>query len=126
MKSTSSRAIPNAKAYRSDQMCAEYSVGGFVGEHFDEAVRVVVGLGARIGHEREFAHFVFDAFGLQCFLGLADPGHLRVGVHNAWHAIVVDVHVAAFHALDADDALVLGFVGQHRAVDDVADGINTV
>src|SRR5262249_45387466 len=48
----------------------------------------------------------------------------RVGVHDAGDGVVVDVAVARGDELDASDALFFGFVREHRAADDVADGVD--
>lgn len=45
-------------------------------------------------------------------------------VDDRGHAVVVDVHGAAEHALAGDDALVLSLVRQHGAVDAVADRVD--
>lgn len=53
---------------------AEDPVGfGFCNDLY-EAVFVVNGFGAGVGGKGETAHFVFDAFGLDLFLGFSDPG----------------------------------------------------
>ena len=74
-------------------MAAEDFVGRLVGQDFDEAVGVVDGLGARVGHEGEGADLVLGALGLQVLLGLANPGDLGVGVDNGGDAVVVDVNI---------------------------------
>ena len=50
--------------------------------------------------------------------------YLRVRVDDRGHAVVVNVDGSAEHTLAGNDALVLGLVGQHGAVDAVADGVN--
>ena len=60
-------------------MRAEHPVGLLVREHLDEAVGVVVGLGAAVGGERELAGHVLDALGLEVLLVLADPRDLKDG-----------------------------------------------
>jgi hypothetical protein len=50
--------------------------------------------------------------------------HLRVRVDHRRHAVVIDVGVATKDALNADDSLVLGLVGKHRAVDAVSDSVD--
>ena len=48
-----------------------------------------------------------------------------MSVDNGWNTVVVDVRLTALgDRLDAHDALVLGLVRKHRALDDVADGVN--
>lgn len=65
------------------------------------------------------SHLLFELL-----LALAHPGHLGVRVDDGRDAVIVDVHSAARHALHADDALVLGLVGQHRPGNHVTDCIN--
>ena len=52
---------------------------------------------------------------------MPDAGHLGPGVDDARDRVVVDVARLAREDLGAGDPLVLGLVGQHRALDQVAD-----
>ena len=61
---------------------------------------------------------------LQLLLALSNPGDLREGVNDRRHAIVVNVRVAAQHALHCNDSLVFGLVRQHRTVDHIANRVN--
>ena len=79
---------------------------------------------ARIGGEGILADLVGNARGLQLFLGLADPGHLGLGVDDRRHEIPVHVALLAGERLDAGDAVLARLVRQHRPVDHVADGVD--
>ena len=58
-------------------------------------------------------------------LGQADAGDLRVAVGAAGNLELVEgMRVEPLDGLDADDALVLGLVRQHRRPRDVADGVD--
>ena len=58
-------------------------------------------------------------------LGEADAGDLRVAVGAAGDLELVEgVGVQALDGFDADDALVLGLVREHRRPGDVADGVD--
>lgn len=50
----------------------------------------------------------------------------RVCVYNRWHSVVVYVASPTHHTLRTNDALVLGLVGKHGAMDTVPNGIDTV
>lgn len=104
-------------------MSSQNSVSVLIGQNLNKSIRVVVGLCTRVGHEREFANLVFNALALQGLLGLADPRNFGMSVHNAGHAVVVDVYMSAQNAFHANDALILGFVGQHRSMDAITDGV---
>jgi hypothetical protein len=85
-----------------------------------KAVRVVVGLGTRVGNERELADLVFDAFLLEVFFRTADPcdlfvpqqlssnekkksvsqTDLGVSVDDGRNGVVVDVAMASLDVLD--------------------------
>lgn len=93
-------------------------------QNLDETIGVIVRLCSRVCHERKFADFVLNAFALEIFFCFADPADFRVRVDDRWHAIVINVDWATLDALHADNALVFGLVGQHGAVDAVADGVN--
>ncbi len=107
-----------------DDVSAEDLVGLGVGDNLDEAFSVVVGARAGVGHEGELADPVRDAVLLQVVLGAANGRDLGVGVDDARDGGVVDVAVLAGHDLDSSNALLLGLVGEHRAGNNVADGVD--
>merc|ERR1719284_603881 len=108
----------------SNNVRAQKSVCCLLTEDLDQPVCVVVALGSAVRGKGELANVVGDALGLQLFLVLAHPGHLRVSVDHTRNTVVVNVHWASDHSLTADDSLVLGLVCKHRSLDDVADGID--
>src|SRR5699024_6115073 len=63
---------------------------------------------------------------LQALLAGADRGDLGLGIGDAGHRVVVDVAAAGLDRLDAGHAVLLGLVGEHRARDDVADGVEAL
>lgn len=64
-------------------------------------------------------------FLLELFLGFSDPGDLRERVDNRGHTVVVDVRSAALSdRLHAHNALVLGLVRQHGALNAVTNGVD--
>ncbi len=105
-------------------MDAQHAVGLGVGQDLHEAVGLAVGAAPRIGHERELARLVGDAVLFELLLGLADRRGFGPGIDDAGNGVVIDMGRLAGHRLDGGDALFLGLVGQHGAVDDVADGID--
>ena len=104
-------------------MNPKHPVAGGIGQHFDKAVGVGIGAGARVGGERELADSVFDAGRLQLFLGLADRGDFRPGVDDRRDRVVIDLGFLPGQPLDDGDAFFLGLVRQHRPVDHVADRV---
>ena len=104
-----------------DDVHAEDAVRLSVGDELDNALGIEVRLGARVSAERECAHAVFGARGLDLGLVLAHPCDLRVRVHHARDRAVVDVAVALGDVLDRRDSLLLGLVRKHRAERAVAD-----
>lgn len=105
----------------SDDVHAEDTVSLRIRDELNQAFRVQVRLGARVGAEREGAHIVLDTSRLDLGLVLADPGDLRVGVHDTRDRAVVDVSVALLDVFDRRDGLLLGFVCKHRAERAVTD-----
>ena len=77
----------------SDNVNTEDLVGGAVRENLDETFRVVDSLCSGVGHEGEASDLVGDAFGLEVFFGLANPGDFGVGVDNRGDAVVVNVDI---------------------------------
>ena len=103
---------------------AQHAVGGLVGQYFHKPLRGAVRAAARIGGERILADLVGNARGLELFLGLADPGHLGLGVDHGRHEIPVHVALLPGQRLDAGDAVLARLVRQHRPVDHVANGVD--
>ena len=85
------------------------------GDELHEAFRVVVSPRARVGRERKRPDVVLRPRGLDLFLGLPAPRDFRVRVHDGRNHIVVDVPGFTRELLHARDALLLGFVREHRA-----------
>lgn len=84
-----------------NDVCAKDAVSLRLGKDLDEALRVEVGLRARVRREAELANLVLDTLRLEFLLGLADPGDLGVRVYNGGDSSVVDVTVATLDELDS-------------------------
>lgn len=104
-----------------DDVNAENAVGFGIGDELDKTLGVEVGLRARVGGEGEGADLVLDAGSLDLGLVLADPGDLRVCVHDRGDDAVVDVTVTLRNVLDGGDGLLLSLVGKHGAEGAVTD-----
>lgn len=104
-----------------DDVGAQDSVRLFVSDDLDQTFAVVVGLGTRIGHEGESSDLVVDLFGNALLLVLSNPGNLRVGVDDGGNGAVLDVAVSTGNVLDSRDPFLLGLVGKHGTVGNVAD-----
>ena len=103
---------------------AEDAVRLRVGNKLHETHRVIRGESATIGGERKFADTHFHAFFFREIFRDAGPRDFRVGVDDSRNDVVVHVSRFAGDHLDASDAFLLCFVGQHGPGDDVADSIN--
>mmetsp|Transcript_135391 Transcript_135391/g.289483 ORF Transcript_135391/g.289483 Transcript_135391/m.289483 type:complete len:421 (+) Transcript_135391:164-1426(+) len=96
-----------------------------VRQHLYEALLLRIALRTRVGHKAELTLLELDALGLQLLLRLPDPSHLRVGIDDGGHAVVVEMRrLARGQILRDQAALVLGLVRQHGPLDDIADGEN--
>ncbi len=109
--------LPRIRAHDVD---AEDTIRLGVGDEFDHALGLEVRLRAGVCAEGEGADFVLDALGFELGFVLADPGDLRVRVHDAGDGVVVDVTVASGDVFDAGDGFFLGFVREHGAEGAVA------
>ena len=107
---------------RAHDVDAQDFVGRRVGQEFHHARRVAQRACTAVGHERERAGLVSDAFLLELLLGLADPRDFRRGVDDPRDRVEVDVTVLAGDALGNGDTLFFRLVRQHRAAHDVAHG----
>jgi hypothetical protein len=108
---------------RADDVDAEDAVVLGVGEDFDFAVGVSQGAGAAVGEEGECAFFVRSVCLFELVFGFADGGDFRVCVGDAGNGVVVDMAVAGDDLFDAGDAFFFGFMGEHGAGNDVANGV---
>ena len=99
---------------------AQHPVGLGIGNHLHEAIGLVVGLGAAVGHHRELADLDLTAFAGLLF-GQADAGKFGVGIDYAWDQVMIHDARQPGDILSHGDAFVLGLVGQHRSGDAIAD-----
>src|SRR2546427_116340 len=106
---------------RADDVHSEYHVGLRVGDEFYEAARVAECARPGVGHEREGAGTVGDAFDLELLLGLPHPGDLRRRVDPPGDRVEIDVRLLACDALGHRHALFLRLVREHGAAHHVAD-----
>lgn len=120
-KGSLSNHLTGVRAYNVD---TQETVSLGVGKHLDNAFRIHVCLGARVGAEGESTDTVGDLLGLEVLLTLANPGDFGVGVHDGGNAAIVDVAVTLLDVFDNSDSLLLGLVGKHRAESSVSDTTN--
>lgn len=104
-----------------DDVNAENAVSLGISEHLDHTLSVLVGLGSGVGNEGEGSDSVRDVLVLQVLLALADPGDLRVGVHNGGNGTIVDMTIPLLDVLDNGNSLLLSLMGKHRAEGDITD-----
>jgi len=97
------------------------AVGLRAGQHLDETGWLAHTQRTTIGHERNLANLVGDAFRLELLFALADPGNFRSGIDDAWNGVEVAVTSLTSHQLGNHDALFHGLVRQHRSAHNVAD-----
>src|SRR6202035_6023692 len=95
-----------------------------VGQDVDETFGGEVHLGAGIGGEGKLSDVVADISGLELLLGFADRSDFRISVNHVRNDVVVHVSSLAGENFGDRDAFLLGLVRQHRAGDDIADGID--
>ena len=107
---------------RADDVHAEDLVRGRVREDLDHALGIADGARARVRAERERADLVLYVSFLELLLGPAHRRELGVRVDDARDRVVVHVAREAGDVLHARDALLLGLVREHGAVDHVPEG----
>src|SRR5260221_3523958 len=107
-----------------DDVRAEHAVRLGAGDDFREALGRVGRNGAAVGGEGEFAHAQVDFFLLRLLFRKAEAGRLGRGVDPGGNDVVVPVARLAREPFRDRDALLVRLVGQHRTIDDIADGID--
>ncbi len=70
---------------------AEHAIGLRICENLYESFRGLIYLRTAIRGKWKFTNGISDAGLLQLFLGLADGGNFRRGIHNTWYNVVVHV-----------------------------------
>jgi hypothetical protein len=118
------RVPPNTNTARTDDMYSENYVRLGLHKELDLSLGIQVGLGARVGEEREAADFILHAFLLEFLLRLADPRDFRVRVYDARDRAVVHVSVSAVDVLCSGDALLFCLVREHGSEGHVADAFD--
>src|SRR5688572_15863470 len=103
-------------------MGAEKLTGLLVEDHLGEALILAERHCLAVADKWEAADPDLKLLLLRRLLGEAHRGDLRRAIGAAWNqALVHRVRVESLDRLDADHALVLGLVRQHRRTGDVAD-----
>ena len=69
--------------------------------------------------------FYYTYISLQIFLWAAYPGNLWVCVDNWWDTIVVNMYWTSCNTFHANKTFIFCFMGQHRSMDTVTNGIDT-
>lgn len=98
---------------RADDVNAQNPIGFRIGQEFDQAVAIEVGLCTTVRAEGECADLVFDTRLFQFGLVLADPCHFRVCVHDGGDGTVVDVTIVFGEEFDRRNSFFFCFVSKH-------------
>ena len=109
----------------SDDVDPFEAIGFGVGEDFNGAFDLAEGAGATVGAKGKNAFAILEARVFELFFGLTDRSDFGVGIDDAGDGIVIDMAVTGDELFDASDPLLLGFMSEHGAGDDVADGVDT-
>src|SRR5438067_11892794 len=104
---------------------AQNFVGFSVGNELYQPFDIFVGQGTAISTKRKLPNSHFHPFFFRLIFGNADAGQLRVGVNDAWDGIVIYVARFSGNDLNARNALIFGLVREHRAGNDVANGVDS-
>src|ERR1700722_3373748 len=111
--------------FGADHVRAKQLAGLLVEDHFYQALILAKRDRLAVADERETADADLAAAFFRPRLREADGSNLRRAIGAARnHVLVHRVRVQALDGFDADDALMLGLVRQHRRPRDVADGVN--
>mmetsp|Transcript_10278 Transcript_10278/g.17967 ORF Transcript_10278/g.17967 Transcript_10278/m.17967 type:complete len:392 (-) Transcript_10278:310-1485(-) len=109
---------------RADNVDAEDLVRLRIRDELDDAIRIGDCPCPGVGEEGELADLELDALLGELLLGLADPGHLGMGVDHRRDGVVVDVASTIDNVLGYRNTFLLGLVGEHGSGDCIADGIH--
>uniref|UniRef100_A0A7C9CKF2 Uncharacterized protein n=1 Tax=Opuntia streptacantha TaxID=393608 RepID=A0A7C9CKF2_OPUST len=100
-------------------------VGLLLSQNLDKPFGTVNCLGSAVCHEWEFAHPVVNTQGFHLLLGLPYRSHLRARVHNPRHRVIVHMSMLPCYEFHTGNSILLSLVGQHRARDNIPDGIDS-
>src|ERR1700679_3267852 len=107
--------------HRPDHVNAEHLVIVLGGYDLRKALRSFHRPCASARCERESAHLVGPAAGLDLFLGLSDPGDFRGGIDHRGNDLVIHLAEEARDQIGHHHALFLALVREHGAAHHVAD-----
>ena len=112
--------------HRTEDVHAEHPVGLRIRQHLDEAVGRLIGFGPTVGEKRELA----DLVGAPCPPSAPPRScptarHFGIGVDDRRDHAVVHMSRLARQALGECHAFVFCLVREHRAADDIADGVDS-
>ena len=82
--------------------------------------------GARICPKRKTALAIINPEFFELLFGFANGGNFRIRVNHTCDRIVIDVTASRHKIFRKGDPFFLGFVGQHRPNDHIADGVDIV
>ena len=116
-------------AINSEARVAECSRQNFVrfsvSNKFYQPFDIFVGKGTAISTKRKLPNSHLNPFFFRLIFGNADAGQLRVGVNDAWDRVVIYVAGFSGNDLNAGNAFIFGLVREHRAGNDVANGVDS-
>jgi hypothetical protein len=104
---------------------AQNFVGFSVGNELYHPFDIFVGNGTAISTKRKLPNSHLHPFFFRLIFGNADAGQLRVGVNDAWDRVVIYVAGFSGNDLNAGNAFIFGLVREHRAGNDVANGVDS-
>src|SRR5205085_8114892 len=104
---------------------AQNFVAFSVGNELYHAFDIFIGKGAAISTKRKLPNSHLHPFFFRLIFGNADAGQLRVSVNDAWDRVVIYVAGFSGNDLNAGNAFILSLVREHRAGNDVANGVDS-
>src|SRR5207253_6428552 len=111
--------------FGADHVRAEQLPGLLVEDHLDQALILAERNRLAVADERETADADLATVLFRSRLGQTDGSNLRLAIGAARNEVLVHgMRMQALDRLDADHALMLGLVRQHRRARDVADGVD--
>mmetsp|Transcript_27295 Transcript_27295/g.73769 ORF Transcript_27295/g.73769 Transcript_27295/m.73769 type:complete len:270 (-) Transcript_27295:832-1641(-) len=126
------RAILQCYAHLMDKLAsggahdvaAQDLIGLSIGNKLDHSLSLIHRSRAAVAHERELASLVCQALLLGVLLSHAQASHLRVGVADAGHRVIVDVAFLACQDFCSSHTVLLSLMREHRPWDAISDGVD--
>ena len=116
----------NRACLMANNMHAKNAIRFGICQNFHKAFTMPLGAGAAIGRKWEISNLIGNASLFQHVFAFAKCRDFRCRIDNAGHQIIINMPGLAGHHLDRGNTILFGFMRQHRSINHVTNGKDTL